>query len=286
MMMAAGVLKLCESYKSFAMITQFLIVGVSVCICIVNAFDDNDYSNEPRDIPYQIHHQQQQLQQQQQQMPFSFENLQRLRAKLQNGAPYRYENNRNANSNQNNRNTYKNDQRIEPEEPAAVPKDQEISGVQKTHPNDNNQPKFNEMEFFDEFESNLPYGIQNVRRDLSSRSSRSQPLRMHKPKTTFQSLCPSKRLVIPLETIEYIYRPDHYEEVTCYHSYAPNRDYLSETNKVCSEAGFTCIQLNRTVYLTRRAKGSECWESETRIVPSGCECMWPKHTFGDIITYH
>lgn len=258
--------------------TQFLIVGVSICIGMVNALQDSDYINEPGDVSLQFH---------QQQQPFSFENLQRLRSRLQGGGYNQYGNinngihndrlDRNRNSNQYSDNM--DDQK------SLVLKDPEISGFQKSHPNDNNQPKFNEMEFFDEFESTLPYGIQNVRRDLSSRSSRSQQ-RMHKQKETFQSLCPSKRLVIPLETIEYVYRPDHYEEVTCYHSYAPNGDNLSETNKVCSEAGFSCIQLNRTVYLTRRAKGSDCWESETRIVPSGCECMWPKHIYGDIGTYH
>ncbi|XP_055917004.1 uncharacterized protein LOC129949514 [Eupeodes corollae] len=277
-MAAAGVLKLCDSHKSFAMITNFLIVGISVAICMVNAFDDNDFNNEPREVSLQMNNQQQQLQQLQ---PFNFEKLHRFRNKLQSSN----QNSRERvyiNKNGNSENNYKNLQTIEGE---RLQKNEDINDIQKPHQTTNNQPNFNEMEFYDEFESNLPYGIQNVRRDLSSRSSRSQP-RLHKPKTTFQSLCPSKRLVIPLETIQYIYRPDHYEEVTCYHSYAPNRDYLSETNKVCSEAGFTCIQLNRTVYLTRRAKDSDCWESETRIVPSGCECMWPKHTFGDIITYH
>lgn len=282
--MVTGVFKLFDSHRSFAMITKMMIVGLSICICMVNAVDDNDFNYELKDMPYQIHRRNQPHLQQPRQQQFNFENLQRLREKLNNGAQYAGKNNQNDMQNENNRNSLKNDEQIESEE-LFTSKELEISGVQKSHPDNNDQPKFNEMMFFDEFESNLPYGIQNARRDLNTRSSRSQP-RMHKPKTTFQSLCPSKRLVIPLETIEYVYRPDHYEEVTCYHSYAPNRDYLSETNKVCSEAGFSCIQLNRTVYLTRRAKGSDCWESETRIVPSGCECMWPKHAFGDIITYH
>lgn len=48
------------------------------------------------------------------------------------------------------------------------------------------------------------------------------------------------------------------------------------------------MQLNRTIHLIRRNKSgsNECWESEIRVVPSGCECMWPKHYYGDILAYH
>ena len=48
------------------------------------------------------------------------------------------------------------------------------------------------------------------------------------------------------------------------------------------------MQLNRTMHLIRRNKSAsnECWESEIRVVASGCECMWPKHYYGDILAYH
>lgn len=85
---------------------------------------------------------------------------------------------------------------------------------------------------------------------------------------------------------EFEYRPDHYEEVTCNHGYTNHLDYKLQKNKVCGEAGFSCIQLNRTIFLTRRPYGNECWESETRLVAAGCECMWPKHHFGDITSHH
>lgn len=55
---------------------------------------------------------------------------------------------------------------------------------------------------------------------------------------------------------------------------------------MCSEAGFSCIQLNGTLFLTRRARGDGCWESETRTIAAGCECMWPKHQLGDIMAHH
>lgn len=56
--------------------------------------------------------------------------------------------------------------------------------------------------------------------------------------------------------------------------------------QVCGDVGFNCIQLNRTIFLTRKPAGSDCWESETRLIPAGCECMWPKHHFGDIALHH
>lgn len=55
---------------------------------------------------------------------------------------------------------------------------------------------------------------------------------------------------------------------------------------MCGNNGFSCIQLNRTLFLTRRAFDTECWEVETRVVPAGCECMWPKHHLGDILQHH
>lgn len=62
--------------------------------------------------------------------------------------------------------------------------------------------------------------------------------------------------------------------------------HSSHALQICSATGFSCIQLNRTIHLIRLNEGSGCWESETRTVPSGCECMWPKHSYGDIASYH
>ncbi|XP_039957639.1 uncharacterized protein LOC120772869 [Bactrocera tryoni] len=133
----------------------------------------------------------------------------------------------------------------------------------------------------EELDLDLPYGIQNVRK----RMARHKP--DHTKSITYQSLCPTKRIAIPLETSGYEYRPSHYVEVTCAH-YTPAHSFEMRKNRICSEAGFSCIQLNRTIHLIRRNKAAsdECWESEIRIVPSGCECMWPKHDNGDIAAYH
>lgn len=96
----------------------------------------------------------------------------------------------------------------------------------------------------------------------------------------FQSLCPTKRTDIFLNTdSDYEYRPSSYVEVKCSHPFGRNA-ILHQQNKVCGHHGFSCIQLNRTIFLTRRMLGSDCWEVETRVIPSGCECMWPKHRKG------
>ncbi|XP_023032082.1 uncharacterized protein LOC6643247 [Drosophila willistoni] len=175
--------------------------------------------------------------------------------------------------------------------------------------------RFGQKEDADELSSQLPYGIQNVRkRRVRSVMPPTQQFNSN-PSTnpnsndgvTYQSLCPTNRVTVKLDMGEY--RPNHYVEVTCAHNYAPqpsrmhNYDYSYRSNElpllrallserggekreICSATGFSCIQLNRTIHLIRLNEDSGCWESETRTVPSGCECMWPKHSYGDIAFYH
>ncbi|XP_059613883.1 uncharacterized protein LOC132260005 isoform X2 [Phlebotomus argentipes] len=139
-----------------------------------------------------------------------------------------------------------------------------------------------------ELQSSQPYGIQNVRRNAETLPSRSIRTKGKITRTSFQSLCPSTRSLVYLkdEAGNYEYKPDHYEEVTCEHPFTSFRDYRVHRNKICGEAGLFCIQLNRTIFLTRRLFGTDCWESLTRQVPAGCECMWPKHHYGDITSHH
>ncbi|XP_017125507.1 myb-like protein AA [Drosophila elegans] len=160
----------------------------------------------------------------------------------------------------------------------------------------------------DELSSNLPYGIQNVRKRRVRSVMPPVPFLGPNPSSdgvvTYQSLCPTNRVTVKLESGDY--RPNHYVEVTCAHSYSPqpsrthNYEYgyrgnellrallseRGEKREICSATGFSCIQLNRTIHLIRLNDASGCWESETRTVPSGCECMWPKHSYGDIAFYH
>ncbi|XP_017078574.1 uncharacterized protein LOC108112798 [Drosophila eugracilis] len=165
-----------------------------------------------------------------------------------------------------------------------------------------------QVEDADELSSNLPYGIQNVRKRRVRSVMPPVPFMGPNPTTdgvvTYQSLCPTNRVTVKLESGDY--RPNHYVEVTCAHTYSPqpsrthNYEYgyrgnellrallseRGEKREICSATGFSCIQLNRTIHLIRLNDASGCWESETRTVPSGCECMWPKHSYGDIAFYH
>ncbi|XP_016985971.1 uncharacterized protein LOC108049341 [Drosophila rhopaloa] len=160
----------------------------------------------------------------------------------------------------------------------------------------------------DELSFLLPYGIQNVRKRRVRSVMPPVPFLGPNPNSdgvvTYQSLCPTNRVTVKLESGDY--RPNHYVEVTCAHSYSPqpsrshNYEYgyrgnellrallseRGEKREICSATGFSCIQLNRTIHLIRLNDASGCWESETRTVPSGCECMWPKHSYGDIAFYH
>ncbi|XP_017049560.1 type-2 histone deacetylase 1 [Drosophila ficusphila] len=160
----------------------------------------------------------------------------------------------------------------------------------------------------DELSSNLPYGIQNVRKRRVRSVMPPAPYMGPNPGSdgvvTYQSLCPTNRVTVKLDSGDY--RPNHYVEVTCAHSYSPqpsrthNYEYgyrgnellrallseRGEKREICSATGFSCIQLNRTIHLIRLNDASGCWESETRTVASGCECMWPKHSYGDIAFYH
>ncbi|CRK95554.1 CLUMA_CG009019, isoform A [Clunio marinus] len=92
----------------------------------------------------------------------------------------------------------------------------------------------------------------------------------------FQSLCPTRKTDVFLDNdSEYEYRPSSYEEAHI---------HMEEVN-LCINA-INCIQRNRTIFLTRRAFGTDCWKVETRVIPFGCECMWPKHHKGEILIHH
>lgn len=102
----------------------------------------------------------------------------------------------------------------------------------------------------------------------------------------FQTLCPIKRQKVLLNTDnQYEYKPEFYEEIFCSFPFGGS-SLVNERNKVCAESHFSCIQQNQTIFLSRRPRHSDCWEVETRIISSGCDCMWPRHVFGDINGHH
>ncbi|XP_013179386.1 PREDICTED: uncharacterized protein LOC106126328 [Papilio xuthus] len=92
-------------------------------------------------------------------------------------------------------------------------------------------------------------------------------------------ICHLDRKIRRLNTDEYEYRPAYYEEIRCT---ASSDDDVTSTNEICSSLGFSCVQWNKTIHLTRRRYSSDCWETKTMVIPAGCECMWPVHRLGDI----
>lgn len=105
---------------------------------------------------------------------------------------------------------------------------------------------------------------------------------LQRPFPTFQPLCPYVRTIVHLDAS--LYRQSSYEEINCLHAYGPV--YEGKHNKVCGGAGFACIQKNRTIILVKRKHDHNCFETEPRVINSSCDCMWPKHTLGDIKDYH
>ncbi|CAK1554851.1 unnamed protein product [Leptosia nina] len=92
-------------------------------------------------------------------------------------------------------------------------------------------------------------------------------------------ICHFDRKIQRLNTLDYEYRPAYYEEIQCLHSDFEN---TRDSNEICSSIGFTCVQWNKTIHLTRKRYNSHCWEALTMVIPAGCECMWPAHKLGDI----
>nr|XP_032527586.1 uncharacterized protein LOC116777902 isoform X1 [Danaus plexippus plexippus] len=95
-------------------------------------------------------------------------------------------------------------------------------------------------------------------------------------------ICNLERVIIRLNTNEYEYRPAYYEEVRCN---TISRDNAGNYNEICSSLGFSCVQWNKTIHLTRRRYSSDCWETKTMVIPAGCECMWPINKLGDIAAH-
>ncbi|CAH0684668.1 unnamed protein product [Chilo suppressalis] len=105
------------------------------------------------------------------------------------------------------------------------------------------------------------------------RESRQLSVQKHYP------ICHLERTIRKLNTIDYEYRPAYYEEIKCS---STNADEVGSYSEICTSLGFSCVQWNKTIHLTRRPYNSDCWETKTMVIPAGCECMWPHHRLGDM----
>ncbi|XP_052861079.1 uncharacterized protein LOC128268103 [Anopheles cruzii] len=80
------------------------------------------------------------------------------------------------------------------------------------------------------------------------------------------------------------YRPNHYTTSTCVGSTVDNS---YQTKNKCTEAGLSCTQMRKKIYITRRKatgnKANNCWEHVALAeVDAGCEC---KYHIGDKDSY-
>ncbi|CAH0381501.1 unnamed protein product [Bemisia tabaci] len=108
----------------------------------------------------------------------------------------------------------------------------------------------------------------------------------------FRPLCSTIRRRISLKDDLYEYRPSHFTEVLCRkfqplltygpHGYHYKSYSYHKYEQQCAYDGFKCIQRSQVMYLSRRRRDGDCWETTRQVIPSGCDCMWPISTLGEI----
>uniref|UniRef100_A0ABD2X223 Spaetzle domain-containing protein n=1 Tax=Trichogramma kaykai TaxID=54128 RepID=A0ABD2X223_9HYME len=104
----------------------------------------------------------------------------------------------------------------------------------------------------------------------------------------YRGLCESVTRKVDLKSDpNYEYQPSHYHEVFC-KSYTlasdePQKRVSAPSKQKCAHPSFHCVQRSRTLFMLRRRwDDAECWEPATKVIASGCECMWPVSSLGDI----
>ncbi|XP_074110475.1 uncharacterized protein LOC141534798 isoform X2 [Cotesia typhae] len=105
----------------------------------------------------------------------------------------------------------------------------------------------------------------------------------------YRNLCEVKTKKVQLNDEEFEYQPPHYHEVYC-KSYSLLEEtelgVAKKSKQMCAHPGFQCIQRSRVLSMVRRRWVSGCWEPFTKEIASGCECMWPVSTLGDISAHY
>ncbi|XP_048512530.1 uncharacterized protein LOC105687054 isoform X2 [Athalia rosae] len=106
--------------------------------------------------------------------------------------------------------------------------------------------------------------------------------------TEYRSLCQTKTKTVQLTDDQHEYQPPHFHEVYCKsYSFAERVQALARpAQQMCAHPSFHCVQRSKTLFMVRRRWDSDCWEPFSRQVASGCECMWPVTTLGDITGHY
>ncbi|XP_031780955.1 uncharacterized protein LOC100679753 isoform X1 [Nasonia vitripennis] len=106
----------------------------------------------------------------------------------------------------------------------------------------------------------------------------------------YRNLCETVTRKVNLKNDpNYEYQPPHYHEVFC-KSYSLMDDEpvkpSAPSKQKCAHPSFHCVQRSRTLFLVRRRWDGECWEPVTKVVASGCDCMWPVSSLGDVSIHY
>ncbi|XP_011306440.1 uncharacterized protein [Fopius arisanus] len=104
----------------------------------------------------------------------------------------------------------------------------------------------------------------------------------------YRNLCETRTRKVLLNDDDYEYQPPHYHEIYC-KSFSVDqslRNLAKPQRQSCAHPGFHCVQRSRTVSLVRRPWSETCWETVAKEIPSGCDCMWPVSTLGDITPHY
>ncbi|CAK9826685.1 hypothetical protein ANTRET_LOCUS4486 [Anthophora retusa] len=104
----------------------------------------------------------------------------------------------------------------------------------------------------------------------------------------YRNLCKIVTKKVQLDDTEYEYQPPHYHEVYCKsYSLIENLQHnINAPKQECVQPGFHCVQRSKTQFFVRRRWDSECWEPFVKKIASGCDCMWPVSTLGDITDHY
>ncbi|XP_051162569.1 uncharacterized protein LOC127282401 [Leptopilina boulardi] len=104
----------------------------------------------------------------------------------------------------------------------------------------------------------------------------------------YKNLCATVTRRVEFEDSIFEYQPPHYHEIFC-KNHAPNDGNFNSiqlSQQKCAHPGFDCVQRSRTIFMVRRKWENDCWEPFTKEIASGCDCMWPVLTLGDISIHY
>lgn len=104
----------------------------------------------------------------------------------------------------------------------------------------------------------------------------------------YKNLCETVTRRVEFDDSVFEYQPPHYYEIFC-KSHASDEENLNSIEispQKCAHPGFDCVQRSRTLFMVRRKWEKDCWEPLTREIASGCDCMWPVSSLGDISIHY